>query len=106
MIGHPSEPGLAVRVKVPGGTKLMLHKHPEDRVYTVMPGVFYVGLGEEFDGDNVKAYPPSSAIVLPGETSHFHIGAKVGEYVTQVMTIGPLGLDYRDPHDDPRRQNR
>jgi hypothetical protein len=44
MIGHPSEPGpYVVRVKVPGGTKLMPHKHPEDRIYTVMSGVFYIG---------------------------------------------------------------
>ena len=83
MVGHPSEPGpYVVRVKVPGGTKLMPHKHPEDRIYTVMSGVFYIGLGKEFDGDKVKAYPPGSVIVLPGETWHFH-WAKAGEYVTQ-----------------------
>ena len=92
MVGHPSEPGpYVVRVKLPGGTKLMPHKHPEDRIYTVMSGVFYIGLGEKFDGDNVKAYPPGSVIVLPGETWHFH-WAKSGEYVTQVSAIGPLGL--------------
>jgi hypothetical protein len=51
----------------------------------------------------VKAYPPGSVIVLPGETWHFH-WAKAGEYVTQVTAIGPLGLEYRDPHDDPRLQ--
>ena len=49
MVGHPNEPGpYVVRVKVPGGTKLMPHKHPEDRIYTVMSGVFYIGLGETF----------------------------------------------------------
>ena len=102
MVGHPTEPGpYVVRVKVPGGTKLMPHKHPEDRIYTVMSGVFYIGLGESFDGDKVKAYPPGSVIVLPGETWHFH-WAKSGEYVTQVSAIGPLGLEYHDDHDDPR----
>jgi quercetin dioxygenase-like cupin family protein len=102
MVGHPSEPGpYVVRVKVPGGTKLMPHKHPEDRIYTVMSGVFYIGLGEHFDGDKVKAYPPGSVIVLPGETWHFH-WAKSGEYVTQVSAIGPLGLEYHDDRDDPR----
>jgi quercetin dioxygenase-like cupin family protein len=60
----------------------MPHRHPEDRVYTVMSGVFYIGLGDQFDGDKVKAYPPGSVIVLPGNTSHFH-WAKSGEYVTQ-----------------------
>jgi quercetin dioxygenase-like cupin family protein len=102
VVGHPTEPGpYVVRVKVPDGTKLMPHKHPEDRIYTVMSGVFYIGLGETFDGDKVKAYPPGSVIVLPGETWHFH-WARAGEYVTQVTAIGPLGLEYRDPHDDPR----
>ena len=89
------------RVKVPSGVKLMPHRHPEDRIYTVMSGVFYVGLGEQFDGDAVKAYPPGSVIVLPGNTWHFH-WAKSGEYVTQISAIGPLGLEYLDPGDDPR----
>ena len=35
-------------------------------------GVFYIGLGEQFDGEKVEAYPPGSVIVLPGETWHFH----------------------------------
>ena len=52
----------------------------EDRIYTVMSGVFYIGLGEQFDGDKVMAYPPGSVIVLPGDTWHFH-WAKSGEYV-------------------------
>ena len=104
MVGHPAEPGpYVIRVKVPGGTKLMPHRHPEDRIYTVMSGVFYIGLGEEFDAANVEAFPPGSVIVLPGDTFHFH-WAKSGEYVTQVTAIGPLGLEYLEPADDPRTQ--
>ena len=104
IVGHPSEPGpYVIRVKAPGGTKLMPHKHPEDRIYTVMSGVFYIGLGEVFDGDKVQAYPPGSVIVLPGDTPHFH-WAKSGQYITQVTAIGPLGLEYIDRRDDPREQ--
>ena len=73
---------------MPSGVKLMPHIHPEDRVYTVMSGVFYIGLGDQFDGDKVRAYPPGSVIVLPGNTPHFH-WAKSGEYVIQVTAIGP-----------------
>src|SRR4029077_3249876 len=59
VVGRPSEPGpYVIRVKVPSGVKLMPHRHPEDRIYTVMSGVFYVGLGDRFDGDKVAAYPP------------------------------------------------
>ena len=87
VVGQPSPPGpYVIRVKVPSGVRLMPHRHPEDRIYTVMSGVFYIGLGDQFDGDKVKAYPPGSVIVLPGNTSHFH-WAKSGEYVTQVSAM-------------------
>ena len=47
--GQPSKPGLyTIRVKVPHGVKLMPHRHSEDRIYTVISGVFYIGLGDEF----------------------------------------------------------
>ena len=102
LVGNPTHEGpYLVRVKIPSGVQLMPHKHPEDRIYTVMSGVFYIGLGNEFDGDKMQAYPPGSVIVLPGDTPHFH-WAKSGEYVTQVSAIGPLGLEYMALEDDPR----
>lgn len=56
VVGQPSEPGpYTIRVKVPSGVKLMPHRHPEDRVYTVMSGIFYIGLGDQFDGDKLQA---------------------------------------------------
>jgi quercetin dioxygenase-like cupin family protein len=105
VVGQPSEPGpYVIRVKVPSGVKLMPHRHPEDRVYTVMSGVFYIGLGDQFDSDKLRAYPPGCVVVLPGNTSHFH-WAKSGEYVTQVTAIGPLGTEYLHPGDDPRHKS-
>ena len=102
LVGHPSENGpYTIRVHVPQGVKLMAHKHPEDRVYTVISGVFYIGLGDEFDADKLQADPPGAVVVLPGDTSHFH-WAKSSEYITQVTAIGPLGLNYVNPKDDPR----
>jgi quercetin dioxygenase-like cupin family protein len=101
IVGHPKESGpYVVRVKVPDGVKLLPHRHPEDRVYTVMSGVFYLGIGEEFDAEKLHAYPPGSVLVLPGDTPHFH-WAMSGEYVTQVTAIGPLGLEYINIKDDP-----
>jgi hypothetical protein len=102
IVGDPAKPGpYVMRVKVPGGVKLMSHRHPEDRVYTIISGVFYIGRGDQFDGDKVQAYPPGSVIVLPGDTSHFH-WARSGEYIVQVTAIGPLGLEYVNVNDDPR----
>lgn len=102
VVGDPSREGLyTIRVKVPGGVKLMPHRHPEDRIYTVVSGIFYIGLGDEFDAEKLQAYPPGAVIILPGDTSHFH-WARSGEYVSQVTAIGPLGLEYVNPRDDPR----
>ena len=103
MVGQPSEKGpYTVRVKLPHDVKLMPHKHPEDRVYTVISGVFYIGLGDHFDANQLQAYPPGAVIILPGNTWHFH-WARSGEYVTQVTAIGPLGMEYMNPKDDPRK---
>jgi quercetin dioxygenase-like cupin family protein len=106
IVGDPSEAGpYTIRVRVPHGVKLMPHRHPEDRVYTVMSGVFYIGLGDRFDPAKLVAYPPGSVIVLPGNTPHFH-WAKSSEYVTQVTAIGPLGIEYVNAADDPRNHKR
>jgi quercetin dioxygenase-like cupin family protein len=103
LVGEPAQSGpYLIRVKALSGAKLMPHRHPEDRIYTVISGVFYIGLGERFDADRLQAYPPGSIIVLPGDTWHFH-WAKSGEYVTQITAIGPLGVVYKDEKDDPRQ---
>jgi quercetin dioxygenase-like cupin family protein len=105
VVGQPSEPGpYTIRVKVPHGEKLMPHQHPEDRVYTVISGVFHIGLGDVFDESKLQAYPPGAVVILPGNTSHFH-WAKSSEYVTQVNAMGPLGLEYLSAKDDPRNNN-
>ena len=104
VVGEPVHEGpYTIRVKLPHGTKMMPHSHPEDRIYTVISGIFYIGLGDSFDAEKLQAYPPGSVIILPGNTSHFH-WAKSGDYITQVTAIGPLGLEYMDAKDDPRRK--
>ncbi|TDW51662.1 hypothetical protein EV144_101338 [Flavobacterium sp. 270] len=105
LVGNPAKPEpFIVRVKVPNGEKIMPHVHPEDRIYTVISGVFYIGIGEKYDESKLQAYPVGAVVVLPGNTPHFHL-AKSGEYVTQVYAIGPLGLDYLDKQYDPRLKN-
>jgi len=42
----------------------MPHRPPEDRIYTIISGVFYIGLGDEFDGANAVFFLAQSALVL------------------------------------------
>jgi hypothetical protein len=52
IVGWPAQGApYTMRVRVPHGAKLMPHRHPEDTLYTVMSGVFYIGLRERFDPD-------------------------------------------------------
>jgi len=103
LVGEPTKPGpYVIRVKLPHGTKMMPHKHAEDRIYTVISGIFYIGLGDEFDESKLTAHGPGTVLVLPSGQSHFH-WARSGEYITQVTAIGPLRLSYVDEADDPRR---
>jgi quercetin dioxygenase-like cupin family protein len=105
VVGDPKAAGpYVVRVSVPEGVKLMPHVHPEDRIYTVVSGVFYIGYGTTFEPSKLVAYGPGSVVVLPANTPHFH-WARSGTYVTQVSGTGPLGLRYLDPKDDPRIQD-
>ena len=102
LVGDPSKPGpYLIRVRLPAGTRMMPHKHAEDRIYTVISGVFYIGLGEAFDESKLTAHAPGTVLVLPSGQAHFH-SAQSGEYITQVSAIGPLGLAYIDPAHDPR----
>ena len=86
------------------GVKLMPHSHPEDRIYMVVSGVFYVGWGDHFDEDKLQAYPPGTVIFVPRNRSHFH-WAKSGDYVAQVTAMGPSGTEYVNSKDDPRKPN-
>ena len=59
IVGQPSEPGpYTIRVRVPGGAKLMPHRHSEDRIYTVISGVFYIGVGENSTPTNWRRIRP------------------------------------------------
>jgi hypothetical protein len=51
------------------------------------------------------AYGAGGVIILPGDQPHFH-WARSGEYVTQVTTIGSLGLAYVHAAHDPRLRRR
>jgi quercetin dioxygenase-like cupin family protein len=104
LVGDPTKRGpYVIRVRMPGDVKMMPHRHLEDRIYTVISGVFYVGIGEAFDESKLTAHAPGSVLVLPAGTAHFH-WARSGEYIAQVTAIGPLGLEYVDLAQDPRSQ--
>jgi quercetin dioxygenase-like cupin family protein len=101
--GDPTKPGPYVtRLRAPNGLRVMPHTHPEDRIYTVLSGTLYLGIGEQWDDAKLVAYPEGSVIYLPAKLSHFQL-SKSGEYLIQINAVGPTDLTFINPADDLRR---
>ena len=104
LVGKLGQAGpYAFRLKFPADYKVMPHSHPEERIYTVLSGTWYIGLGDKFDPAKLKAFPVGSIYVIPARVHHFH-WSKSGESIVQVNAVGPTATDYVDPADDPRKK--
>lgn len=100
--GDPTKEGLyVVRLKVPAGFKIAAHTHPNDENVTVLSGSFNIGTGDKLDekkGSLVKA--GGYSFVAKGMT---HYAWFTEETVLQLHGMGPQGITYVDPNDDPRK---
>ncbi len=90
-----------IRVRVPAGTRVLPHTHPEDRVYTVISGEFMIGIGKSFREEELRLLPPGSLIFLPGGTPHYQYSENE-DYIIQIEGRGPIATEYVDREDDPR----
>jgi quercetin dioxygenase-like cupin family protein len=101
LFGDPAKEGLfALRLKLPDGYRVPPHTHPVDEVVTVLSGTFNLGMGEAADQSKAQALPAGSFFALPPGTAHYVFIAE--ETIIQISTVGPWGLTYVNPEDDPR----
>ena len=99
--GNPSEPGpLTLRLKFPAGYRIPAHTHPAIEHITVLSGTFGIGTGDELDTSKGRIMPTGSFVVMP--IGHTHFAWADEETVVQLHSIGPWGITYVDPADDPR----
>jgi quercetin dioxygenase-like cupin family protein len=101
--GSPAEPGFfALRLKLPPGYRIPPHHHPAVERVTVLEGTFFLGHGEAWDDDALEAHETGSYLSMPVGMRHF-AAAGDEEVVIQLASIGPWGITYVDPEDDPRK---
>ena len=93
----------ALRLKLPAGYRVPPHTHPVDEVVTVISGTFSLGMGETADQSSAQPLPAGSFFALPPGTPHFVFIDE--ETVIQISTVGPWGLTYVNPADDPRQKS-
>ena len=101
LLGDPSKEGLFVfRLKFPAGYAIPPHTHPAPEVVTVISGTSKLGMGETADPNATTTLPAGSFFALPPGTAHFVFADE--EAVVQLSSIGPWGISYVNPKDDPR----
>lgn len=81
------------RVRIPGGSRVLAHTHPDDEIVTVMEGTWYLGIGETFDQSKLKAYPAGSFILIPAHVPHF-LAVKEGPVIVQASGHGIFRTNY------------
>jgi quercetin dioxygenase-like cupin family protein len=99
--GSPAEEGqFVLRLKFPANYVVPPHRHPKEEHVTVLSGGFGMALGETHDRASAKLMPAGSFMRIPVGAAHFAWTEE--ETVVQLNGIGPFGVEYVDPKDDPR----
>jgi quercetin dioxygenase-like cupin family protein len=93
LVGAPDKPGLyALRVRLPAGSKIPPHTHPDERISLVLSGTIHVGFGENFDETKVVVIPTGGMYVAPAGLAHY-VWAKDGDAIYQESGIAPTATN-------------
>ena len=104
LYGNPAKAGpFVLRLKLPAGFEIPPHMHPEDEYVTVISGGFGMGAGKVLDRTQAPLLAPGSFVHLPTGMAHFAWTEE--ETVVQINAMGPFGVTYVNPEDDPRGTN-
>ena len=90
------------RLKFPADYKIPAHWHPAIEHATVISGTVNFGIGDKFDAAKTKPLSAGSVVIMQPKTNHF-VWTKQ-ETIVQIHGIGPWGITYVNPADDPRKK--
>jgi hypothetical protein len=101
--GKMNEEGpITARIKLPADYKIPVHWHPGVERVTVLSGTFNYGMGDKLDPQKTTALGAGSVVVMQPKMNHF-VWTKE-ETVIQLNGMGPWGITYVNPADDPRKK--
>lgn len=91
-----------VRLRFPADYKIAAHWHPAVERVTVLSGTFNMGMGDKLDTSKTTALGPGGLAIMQPKTNHFAWTKE--ETIVQLHGIGPWGITYVNPADDPRNK--
>ncbi len=102
--GDPAKAGpFTMRLTLPANYKVPPHWHPGIEHVTVLSGSFYMGVAEVFDESKAKKLLVGGFAAMEIGTRHFAFTKE--EATIQLHGIGPWGITYVNPADDPRTKS-
>jgi quercetin dioxygenase-like cupin family protein len=90
-----------IRLKFPANYRIPAHSHPGVERVTVLSGTFHMGTGDTLDMQKSMALSPGDMMIMQPKTDHF--AWTKDEVIVQLNGMGPWGVTYVNPADDPRR---
>jgi len=92
-----------MRIKLPPNLKIGVHTHPAVERVTVLSGTFYFATGDKFERAKAVPYRPGDAFIVPVGMPMYAFTSKE-ESILQIHGVGPWGIHYFDPADDPKKK--
>jgi anti-sigma factor ChrR (cupin superfamily) len=90
------------RLKFPPNYQIPAHWHPAIEHVTIISGTFNMGAGDKLDKSMTKALSAGAVAIMQPKTNHF--AWTDHETIVQVHGVGPWGITYVNPSDDPRKK--
>jgi ketosteroid isomerase-like protein len=99
--GDPSQAQpYVIRAQLPANYRIPPHWHATTENITVLSGTVALGMGEKFDESALQDVAAGGFASVPAEMRHFFMAKTTA--TIQVHGIGPFGITYLNPADDPR----
>jgi len=103
LAGDPAKPGpVTLRLRMPKGYQIPAHWHPTDERVTVISGELGLGMGDKLDMKSSKLLKTGGYAVAAAHMNHY-AWTKTGA-VVQIDLMGPFGITYVNPADDPSKK--
>jgi len=101
--GDMSKPELfTIRLSLPANYKVPPHWHPAIEHVTVIKGAFFMGTGDQFNEATAIKLSEAAFALMPVKQTHFAFTKK--RTIIQLHGMGPWGITYVNPADDPRKK--
>lgn len=103
--GDPAQPQpFVIRAQVPAGYRVPPHWHPTTENLTVLSGTVALGMGDQFNESAMTELGTGGFFTVPEEMRHYFMAKTASTF--QVHGMGPFGINYVNPADDPSKAAR